>query len=316
MIVADRTKNTLLSKVTGGKYQSSSDLPTIPEMAHSAIDNLLKEEEPKSLLRADYLNRLSKEHGSISGSKEYLESEVQSPGLGGLLENVALSPLGSTKSIVKLLKAWFKSPVKGWKNMMTDEVPSISGFADKRYKTFVDMSVVPTKGGRYVDYSLIYSTGSMDEYSEFLFRYNPTEKLIDNIILNAHGGIKSKQLTKRLIDDLFESLPNQFTVNPHPMNEHSLPLFLRYAEKNKDKIRVGKTIKKEREYFTGFQSQSKRDNLINRYKQYGIRMPSMSSYRRLRRLSDQLMIRPSDAKMKEISQSVEVPPLFFKKIKQ
>ena len=33
-------ENTLLSLLTGGRYGTSADLPTIPEMAHSYIDQI------------------------------------------------------------------------------------------------------------------------------------------------------------------------------------------------------------------------------------------------------------------------------------
>ena len=35
-------KNTLLSLISGGRYRTSRDLPTIPEMAHSYIDQIIE----------------------------------------------------------------------------------------------------------------------------------------------------------------------------------------------------------------------------------------------------------------------------------
>ena len=83
---------TLLSLLSKGKYETSEDLPTMPEMAHSYIDNIIE---------------------SYEESKQY-EPEVKGTGLG-MLEWAAAPPVGKAG---KLISSQIKPGSSEWKNII------------------------------------------------------------------------------------------------------------------------------------------------------------------------------------------------------
>jgi len=74
---------TLLGLISGGRYQTSADLPTVPEMAHSYIDQIK----------------------DTYDQRQQVEMQIQGKGLG-MLEwaNIGV-PFGASKQMAPLLKS-------------------------------------------------------------------------------------------------------------------------------------------------------------------------------------------------------------------
>ena len=74
---------TLLGLISGGRYQTSADLPTVPEMAHSYIDQIKETHD----------------------QRQQVEMQIQGKGLG-MLEwaNIGV-PFGASRKMAPLLKS-------------------------------------------------------------------------------------------------------------------------------------------------------------------------------------------------------------------
>jgi hypothetical protein len=110
---------TLLSLISGGRYGTSADLPTIPEMAHSYIDQIK----------------------DTYDQRQQIEMQIQGKGLG-MLEwaNIGV-PFGASKQMAPLLKSikeqlrWEKAQISVLSKYLGKESADVADITGSKMST-------------------------------------------------------------------------------------------------------------------------------------------------------------------------------------
>ena len=160
---------TLLGLISGGRYGKSADLPTIPEMAHSYIDQIK----------------------DTYDQRQQIEMQIQGKGLG-MLEwaNIGV-PFGASKQMAPLLKS-IKEQLKLEKAQL-----SVLAKQNKRYlgnRILVkESSAVSDMAGSKMSTALLEQL--MEKYSKGLSQFKSIQDLDKYVGFEKYAGKTIRELS-------------------------------------------------------------------------------------------------------------------------
>ena len=162
---------TLLGLISGGRYGTSADLPTIPEMAHSYIDQIKETHD----------------------QRQQVEMQIQGKGLG-MLEwaNIGV-PFGASKQMAPLLKS-IKEQLKLEKAQLSALSRESLNYLHKGNRILVKESPAASDmAGSKMSTALIEQL--MEKYSKGLSQFKSTQDLDKYVGFEKYAGKTIRKLS-------------------------------------------------------------------------------------------------------------------------
>ena len=151
---------TLLGLISGGRYGTSADLPTVPEMAHSYIDQIK----------------------DTYDQRQQIEMQIQGKGLG-MLEwaNIGV-PFGASKQMAPLLKS-----IKEQLRLEKAQISVLSKYLGKESAAVSDMA------GSKMSTALVEQL--MKKYSKGLSQFKSVQDLDKYVGFEKYAGKTIRELS-------------------------------------------------------------------------------------------------------------------------